>query len=64
MSVGHFEKFQYSLSLPDGKRNSREIKVCGIHTLEVGVLILFLPLCLFIYDLFNDGVNTTVGSFK
>ena len=27
--------------------------------LEVGVLILFLPLCWFINGLFNDSVNTT-----
>ena len=59
MSAGHVEKFQYSLSLPDGKRNSRAIKVCGINILGVGVLISFLPLSLFINGLFNDGVNTT-----
>lgn len=59
MSVGHVEKFQYSVLLPDGKRNSRAIKVCGINILGVGVLVLFLPLCLFINDFFNDGVNTT-----
>jgi len=59
MSAGHVEKFQYSLLLPDGKRNSRAIKVCGINILGVGVLISFLPLSLFINGLFNDGVNTT-----
>lgn len=53
------KKFQYSVLLPDGKRNSRAIEVCGIHIVEVGVHILFLPLCLFIKGLFNDNVNAT-----
>jgi len=59
MSAGHVEEFQYSVLLPDGKRNRTAIKVCGIHMLEVGVLVLFLPLCWFINGLFNDSVNTT-----
>jgi hypothetical protein len=36
-SVGHVEIFEYSLLLPDGKRNSRAIIVCGIYIVEVGV---------------------------
>jgi len=59
VSAVHVEEFQYSLLLPDGKRNSRAIKVCVIHILEVAVLILFLPLCWFINGLFNDSGNTT-----
>lgn len=58
MSVGHVEKFEYSVLLPDGKRNSRVIKLWNSYV-RSRCSYFISPFVFFMYGLFNDSVITT-----